>query len=122
MVPIKKDQLGQIRRRSRVERYRKVSSENGIHTRPSSASRRTRFLRKSLRLIASLRTIRRSYPFITKKEGDFPRVIASTACSVTSLSAMKTPRVKVDLPSIFPLKTRRSASGKAYFSHFDSTK
>ena len=59
---------------------------------------------------------------MTKNEGAFPRVIASRAGALMSLSAMKTPRVKVDLPSIFPRKTSRSASGRASFSHFDSNR
>jgi hypothetical protein len=72
---------------------------------PSSAKSRTRIRRKSVRLIDSLRIIRTSCPFITKKEGAFPRVIASLAGPLMSLRAMKTPRVKVDLPSILPRHT-----------------
>lgn len=39
---------------------------------------------------------------MTKKDGDFPRVMASRAGALTSLRAIIAPRVNVDLPSIFP--------------------
>ena len=45
-----------------------------------------------------------------------------SAGMLMSLSAIKTPRVKVDLPSILPLKISKSASGSACFSHFDSSR
>ena len=49
-------------------------------------------------------------------------MMASRAGMLMSLSAIKTPRVKVDLPSILPLKISKSASGNGCFSHFDSNR
>src|SRR6266566_5510411 len=106
----------------RADEAFQINSEKGTQTRPSSASRRKRFLRKSVNVIASLRIIIRSCPFTTKNNGDFPRVMASRAGRLMSLSAKKTPRVNGDLPSILPRKTSRSASGNGCFSHFDSNR
>jgi hypothetical protein len=44
----------------------------------------------------------------------------SLASAVVPFMEMKTPRVNFDLPSIFSLKTKRSASGQAFFSHLAS--
>ena len=106
-------------RRAEIMAYY-ATSEKGTHTYPFSASSRTRFRRNSVKLMASLRIIIRSCPFITKKDGAFPLVMASRAGALTSFRAIITPRVNVDLPSILPRKTRRSASGSGCFSHLDS--